>query len=93
MRLIDAVTAAKEAIVAKDDDAAVKFLNNLSFSIPTSKKIIELIQNEENTHARTAWSMVQGITAHARSVTATEDRADMERVAGNIWSRVTRNAA
>ena len=93
MKLIEAVNAAKEAQVAKDDDAAVKFLNNMSFSMADSKRIIELVQQEEGTHARSAWSMVQGITAHARSITGTEERADVERAAGRIWERATRNVA
>lgn len=93
MKLVEAVNAAKEAVVAKDDDAAVKFLNNMSFSLSTSRKIIELVQAEEGTHARSAWSMVQGITAHARSITGTEERADMERAAGNVWMRATRSLA
>lgn len=93
LKLVDAVSAAKEAQVAKDDDAAVAFLQNRKFSAASAKKIIELVKDEEGRNPRTAWDMVQGITAFARSVEGTEERADMERLAGNIWEKATRNAA
>lgn len=94
MKLVDAVNAAKEAQVVKDDDAALAFLNKrMGFSVDRSRKIMEIVEQEEGQKARSAWSMVQGITAFARSIEGTEERAEVERTAGNLWERVTRNAA
>lgn len=94
MKLVDAVNAAKEAQVAKDDDAALAFLNKrMGFSVDRSRKIMEIVEQEENQRPRSAWSMIQGITAFARTIEGTEERADMERTAGQIWERATRNAA
>lgn len=94
MKLVDAVNATKEAMVAKDDDAALAFLNKrMNFSVDRSRKIMEIVEQEEGQKARSAWSMIQGITAFARTIEGTEERADVERIAGGIWEKATRNAA
>lgn len=93
MKLVEAVKLTKEAIVAKDDDGALNFLKNLSFSKARASEIMERVTNEEGRPMRTAWDAVQGITAFARTIEGTEERADVERIAGRVWERAARHAA
>ena len=56
---------------------AVQIIN----SIPSYK--FEAAKMEENEY-NTPWSIAQGITAHARTITHTDARVEMERAAGKI---------
>ena len=86
-KLVDQVTNLKQSLVAHDDDKAVAFLNNRGMSRSMARQAIERVEVEEGSHARTAWDLVQGVTAVARDIHVAEDRADLERMAGNIWSK------
>lgn len=51
-------------------------------------EIMEAVEREEGRPARSAWDMAQGITAVARRIPNTDDRLDMEIVAGRILTKV-----
>ncbi|MDX2277746.1 MAG: DUF932 domain-containing protein [Hyphomonadaceae bacterium] len=88
-KLIEAVQAAKEAVVAKDDDSALDWLKaRTALSVGQQKKVLELVEQEEQTHARSVWDMAQGITALARSIPHQDDRFAMEKIAGGLLNRV-----
>lgn len=50
--------------------------------------MLELVENEENTKARTAWDFAQGITALARSVPNNDARVELELTARKILDKV-----
>jgi Domain of unknown function (DUF932) len=88
-RLMDGVKKAKDAIVAKDDEAALDFLRGLDgFSKVRAEKVIQHIEVEEGTKARTAWDFAQGITALARSTSHQDERFKIELQAKRILDRV-----
>lgn len=84
---VEQVQKVKETIVAKDDEAAVAFMNNRGLSRTQARSAIERIEQEEGSRARTAWDLAQGITSLARDISITENRADLEKVAGDIWTK------
>lgn len=87
-RLLEGVTAAKEAKIAKDDDEALQFLNNRGFSRSKSREILSTIEEEEGRKGRTAWDFAQGITAVARKVPQQDTRLTFERTAQKILDKV-----
>lgn len=86
--LIEAVEKAKAAKLAADQDEALDFLQKRDFSRKRALEILELGEREEQAPPRTAWDMAQAITAYARSVPNTDDRFEIERVAGRILDHV-----
>lgn len=86
--LIEGVQKAKAAKLADDDAAAVDFLMNRSFSKKRAFEVLEAVEREEQTKARTAWDFAQGITAVARSVPNSDDRVSMETEARKILDKV-----
>jgi hypothetical protein len=87
-RLVDGVAKAKEAKVAKDDEAALDFLRGLDgISKTRAEKIIEICEVEEGEKPRSAWLMAQGITAFARSIPHQDDRLKVEMHAKRILDR------
>lgn len=87
-RLREGVDKAKAAKVASDDDAAMEFLRARNMSREQSKKVLELVETEEGTKARTVWDFAQGITALARSVPNNDARVDLELTARKILDKV-----
>lgn len=87
-KLIEQVEAVKSEIVARSDEDAVNWLRKRGLNAAQSKLAIKRIEQEENTRARSAWDMIQGITSIARDIGTAEDRADMEKLAGSIWTKV-----
>lgn len=82
------VKAAKDAVVAKDDDDRSKFLKDRGFTATQSKEIIEQVTQEEGKAPESIWDFVQGITAKARSVGHQDERTAMERMAGKLLDKV-----
>jgi hypothetical protein len=83
----EGVQRAQAAIVAKDEEAAIEFLKERSFSRKKAIDILTRVQDEEGRPARTAWDMAQGITALARDVPFMDERFAMEAVAGKILDK------
>jgi hypothetical protein len=86
-KLVDHVERVQEQIVARDNDAAVEWLQGRGLSKSLANSAVEHVQEEEGHNPRSVWDMIQGVTAHARSVSDVEQRADLERVAGKWWSK------
>lgn len=86
--LVKAVEAAKETKVAEDNDKAIAWLTNRGLTRKQAGNAIERVQLEEGRDPRTAWDMMQGITAIARKVSHVEDRAELERIGGRIFEKV-----
>ena len=84
-KLVDQVEKTKQTVVAQDDQKAIDFLNNRGLSRTLARDAMERVMNEEGTHMRTAWDMVQGVTAVARDYKVAEDRVDLEKTAGAIF--------
>lgn len=87
-RLIDGVERAKAAKLVQQDDEAVEFLMNRSFSRKRALDVLEAVEREEGTKARTAWDFAQGITAVARNIPNTDDRVGLEMEARKILDKV-----
>lgn len=91
-KIIAGITAAKEAIVARDDEARMNFLKTLDFSKAQSKKIIETVEREEHHAPRSAWDFVQGITAVARTIEHQDRRLDLEKIGAKVLDKASRHA-
>ena len=92
-KLLAGIQAAKAARAADSDEEAVKFLtaDSLGFSLKRAQQILETVEREEGHSARSAWDMVQGITAVARTIPNTDQRLEVEKVASKVMDRATRN--
>lgn len=88
MKLIEGVTKAKEAVLARDEDEALSWLQGRNFSKARAKSIYERVEKEEGRPARTAWDFAQGITAVARDELNTDDRLELEIQAKKILDTV-----
>lgn len=86
--LIEAVNKAKAAKLAEDQDEALAFLQARDFSRKRAMEILTVGEREEGRPPRSAWDFAQAITATARAIPNTDDRFDMERVAGRILDTV-----
>lgn len=86
-RLVEAVGMAKNAKVAENDEDALNFLLARKLSKGVAAKVIEAVKTEEGRNPRTAWDMMQGVTAVARSIPHVDQRTDMEALAGVIGKR------
>lgn len=87
-KLIEGVRAAKAAVIAKDEDEAVAFLQAREFS---RKKAIEILaqgEKEEGAPVRTAWDFAQALTANARDIPNNDDRVGQEMIARRILDKV-----
>lgn len=87
-KLIAGVSAAKEAKVASDHDAAVEFLAQRKFSASRVRAILEIGEKEEGHEPRSAWDMAQAVTAFARNVPNNDDRLTFELEAKKILDKV-----
>lgn len=86
--IIEAVTAAKDAKVADDEEEALAFLRARKFSASQSRNILATVEAEEGHPARSVWDMAQGITATARSIGHQDQRIALEKEAGKILEAV-----
>lgn len=92
-KLIEGVTKAKEAVIAKEESEALAFLRDRGFSAKRAKAIAALdseagVEREEGDFPRTAWDFSQSITAFARTIPNNDDRVAVEAVAGKILNKV-----
>jgi Domain of unknown function (DUF932) len=87
-KLLEGVQKAKEAVVARDQDDAIDFLQARSFS---RKKAIEILtqgEEEEGRPVRTAWDVAQALTANARNEKNNDARLEIELVAKRVLDKV-----
>jgi len=85
---IEGVKAARERIVARNDEDREDFLRKRGFSKSETAKIIETVLTEEGRKPESIFDFVQGITAVARSKPHQDARLDMEARAKRLLDRV-----
>jgi len=81
------IKAARERIVARDDDDRESFLRKRGFSKPETTKIIETVLNEEGRPPESLFDFVQGITALARTKPHQDGRLELEGKAKKLMER------
>ena len=69
--------------IAKNDDEAVTYLRGKGLSRKVARGAVAKSVEEEG-GAGTLWELVQGISAHARSIPHRDQRATLERKAGQL---------
>jgi hypothetical protein len=84
---INGVKAARERIVARNDDDRMEFLRKRAFSKAEAAKIIDTVLSEEGHKPESVFDFVQGITAIARSKTHQDARLDLETRAKKLFER------
>lgn len=78
MPFINGIKAARERIVARDDEDRATFLRKRGFSKGQTSKIIETVLAEEGRPPESVFDFVQGITRVARDKTHQDARLEME---------------
>lgn len=87
---LDGVKAAKEAIVAKDDDDRFDFLvKRAGLSQRMAKAAAARHLEEEGRPVESVWDAAQAITAIARDVPHQDQRIEVEKKAGALLDKVT----
>ncbi len=84
---INGVKAARERIVARNDDNRTDFLRKRGFSKAETAKIIDTVLAEEGRKPESVFDFVQGITAIARNKTHQDARLDLEARAKKLFER------
>jgi hypothetical protein len=84
---IAGIKAARERVVARNDEDRESFLRKRGFSKPETAKIIETVLNEEGRKPESIFDFVQGITALARGKTHQDIRLDLEAKAKKLLER------
>jgi hypothetical protein len=85
---IAGILAAREKIVARDDDDRKAFLKNRGFSKAETTKVIDAVLAEEGHPPESVFDFVQGVTAVARSKTHQDVRLDLETRARRLLEAV-----
>ena len=75
---IAGIRAAREKIVARNDDDRDSFLRKRGFSKGETGKIIDTVLREEGRPPESVFDFVQGITAHARGKAHQDTRLELE---------------
>jgi hypothetical protein len=78
MPFVNGIKAARERIVARDDDDRTTFLRKRGFSKGETTKIIDTVLNEEGHPPVSIFDFVQGITRIARDKQHQDVRLEME---------------
>jgi hypothetical protein len=87
--VIAGVNAAKTAIVSKDTDERVDFLQGFGFSRKQAMALIGIGEAEEGHAPTSVWDHAQAVTALARRQTLNETRMALEVTAGKMLDKVT----
>ena len=85
---VEGIRAARERIVARNDDDRTDFLRRRGFSKAETARIVETVLAEEGRPAESVFDFVQGITAYARSKPQQDARLDLETRAKKLLDRV-----
>ena len=84
---INGIKAARERIVARNDEDRSDFLRRRGFSKAETGKIIDAVLSEEGRPPESVFDFVQGITAVARHKPHQDARLDMEAKAKKLMDR------
>ncbi len=85
---VEGICAARERIVARNDDDRTDFLRKRGFGKAETAKIVETVLMEEGRPPESVFDFVQGITAYARSKPQQDARLDLETRAKKLLDRV-----
>ncbi|MEK8094965.1 DUF932 domain-containing protein [Methylocystis sp. IM3] len=85
---INGVKAARQRIVARNDDDRAEFLRKRGFSKAETAKIIGTVLAEEGRKPESVFDFVQGITAVARGKSHQDARLDFEARAKKLFKHV-----
>lgn len=85
---VNGIRAARERIVARNDEERGDFLRRRGFSKAETGRIIESVLAEEGRPPESVFDFVQGITAIARDKTNQDARLDLEGKAKRLLDRV-----
>lgn len=88
VKLVEGVKAAKQAIVASDDEERLEFLAKFGIGSRAGKQVLDTVVEEEGAPAASVWDFAQGITAYARREDRQEDRLKLEGIAGKMLDKV-----
>jgi hypothetical protein len=86
---INGVKAARQRIVARNDDDRSEFLRKRGFSKAETAKIIQTVLTEEGRKPESVFDFVQGITAVARGKIHQDARLDFEGRAKKLFERAS----
>ena len=86
---VSGIRAAREAVVARTDDARVEFLRRRGFSRGDTARVIEAVLAEEGHPPASVFDFVQGITAVARGEPRQDARLEAERRAKRLLDQVS----
>lgn len=81
------ISSAMNKQIASNDAQAVEFLTEKDFTKDVAEKSVEAAKREEG-GAGTLWQVVQGLTAHARSIPHLDKRYTLEVQAGELLNLV-----
>ncbi len=84
---VNGINAARERIVARNDDDRTDFLRKRGFSRAETTKVIETVLAEEGRKPESVFDFVQGITAVARDKPHQDARLDLEAKAKKLLER------
>jgi len=84
---IAGIKAARERIVARNDDDRETFLRKRGFSKSETAKIVETVLREEGRPPESLFDFVQGITALARGKAHQDSRLELEGRAKRLLER------
>lgn len=88
-KFLDGVQAARDAIIAKDDDDRLDFLvKRAGLSQRMAKAAAARHLEEEGRPVASVWDVAQAITAVARDVPHQDDRVELEKRAGALLDKV-----
>ena len=84
---VEGIRAARERIVARNDDDRTDFLRKRGFSKAETARIVETVLAEEGRPPESVFDFVQGISAVARSKPQQDTRLEMEGKAKKLLER------
>lgn len=85
---INGIRAARERVVARNDDERTDFLRRQGFTKAETTKVLETVLAEEGRKPESIFDFVQGITAVARDRPHQDARLDLESRAKKLLDRV-----
>ncbi|TIX35507.1 MAG: hypothetical protein E5V40_26745, partial [Mesorhizobium sp.] len=89
MPFVNGIKAARERIVARDDEGRAEFLRKRGFSRAETIRIIDTVLLEEGRPPESIFDFVQGITRIARDKQHQDVRLDMEGKAKKLLDRAS----
>lgn len=81
------INQARSAVVASNDDERTNYLKTNGFNAKQAQHIINTVIKEEDVKPKSVWDFVQGITAVARDLKHTDERIQLEMLAGKMMSK------